>query len=579
LAPTRAVPAPRTSGNSLRSTEKSDSQTSSGPAARPISSPIVPQAVSTKVSTSVPKKGDTPSRGVLLSRSSPNLSVETIGPQKIAVGKESVYEVNLNNSGDVAAEELVVFVSLPAWAEVLGAEVSVGATQVVPVKQGLRQFQWKLGRMEAKSRERLALRIKPLESRPFDLGIRWDYKQVPTQAMIEVQEPKLALHMDGPRDVLFGKRELYRLKVSNIGTGDAENVVIRLQPLGGTEQTAATHNFGTVSAGEERSIEVELTARQAGTLTMKVDVQCDGGVRAEMNEPVVVRRADLKLEVAAPKFQYVDATAHYRVRVSNPGTAAAHDVKITAPLPMGAKLISASEDGRLDSEKKRLFWRLDVLNPNTERILDAKCTLGEPGMCRLEVQATSGEDLTALAEATTQVDAIADLVMDVVDPAGPVAVGEDAFYELRIRNRGTKSASEIDVAVYFSQGIEPVSVEGGQHRISLGQVAFQTVPVLPAGKEIRLKVVARAQTAGSHVCRSELHCRPLGTRLVSEETTHFYLADGTPDTQEETRTAQRRGPIPAPNTGSASGESRQSHSSSSSDSGDRLRPTPAEIRR
>ena len=493
------------------------------------------------------------------SRQSPNLSVETIGPQKIAVGKESVYEVTLNNSGEVAAEELIVFVSLPASAEVLGAEVSVGATQVVPMGQGARQFQWKLGHLDSRSRERLVLRIKPLESRPFDLAIKWDYKQVATQTVIEVQEPKLTLNMDGPRDVLYGKRELYRLKVSNVGTGDAENVVIKLQPLGATEQAAASHNFGTVAAGQERSIEVELTARQAGTLTMKVEVQCDGGARAELNEPVVVRRADLRVDAAAPKFQYVDAVAHYRLRVTNPGTAPAHDVRITALLPAGAKLLSASDDGKLDADKKQVIWKLDMLNPAAERLLDAKCMLSEPGPCKIEFNATSGEELNASAVATTQVEAIADLVMDLVDPIGPVAVGEEAQYELRIRNRGTKSAAEIDVAVYFSQGIEPVSVEGGAHRISLGQVAFQTIPVLPAGKEMRLKVVARAQTAGSHICRTELHCRPLGTRLVSEETTHFFIADTDSAGTEAIRTAERHGPIPAPNTGSTPGNLHQGY--------------------
>ncbi len=59
--------------------------------------------------------------GVLMSRKGPSLSVETLGPRRIAVGRESTYEVGIVNSGEVAGEDLIVFVSMPEWAEVAGA--------------------------------------------------------------------------------------------------------------------------------------------------------------------------------------------------------------------------------------------------------------------------------------------------------------------------------------------------------------------------------------------------------------------------------------------------------------------------
>ena len=67
---------------------------------------------------------------------------------------------------------------------------------------------WVLGRIEARSKEKLALKIIPKQSKPFELAVRWDFKPAPSQAMIEVQEPKLTMRLDGPREVLFGKREV-----------------------------------------------------------------------------------------------------------------------------------------------------------------------------------------------------------------------------------------------------------------------------------------------------------------------------------------------------------------------------------
>ena len=129
---------------------------------------------------------------------------------------------------------------------------------------------------------------------------------------------------------------------------------------------------------------------------------------------------------------------------------------------------------------------------------------------------------------------MADLRLDVKEPDGPVPVGEEAVYEVHVRNRGTKDAEAVQLFAYFSQGIEPTAAEGGTFRIAPGQVAFNPLPTVPAGEEVVLKIRARAEAAGNHVFRAEIHCKPLGTRLVSEQTTRFYLDK--PATQQ----AQRR---------------------------------------
>jgi len=511
--------------------------------------PVVTAPVATPAAPPAVKSEPVERTDVLLARRSPNLSVETIGPRRIAVGKESKYELTMVNSGEVSAEELQVTVDLPNWAEVAGSEPSVGTTQTVSAGVSGRQLQWKLLRLDAKSRERLVLRIVPRESRPFDLGVKWTYRESASQAMIEVQEPKLTLNLEGPREVLFGKKETYKLRVTNVGNGDAENVVIKLYPVGTGLGSAASHNFGTVPAGQERAIEIELTARQTGTLAVKLEVACDGGRRVELSEKVVVRRAALDLEIAGPKRQYVDAAVTYRLRVGNSGSAAAPDVLLTAALPSGMKFQSASDDGQLDADGRHIRWKLDALRPGDEKTVELKCTLVQSGPARLQLDCAS-EDLTATTLAVTEVDAMADLVMDVTDPVGPMAIGQEATYEIRIHNRGSKVAEDLELAAFFSQGIEPTSVEGATHKITLGQVAFPRLPPVAPGADVRLKIRAKAQVAGNHVFRAEMQCRPLGTRLASEETTYFYGNIDAPqvlarsgDTSAQ-RTADRRAESP-----------------------------------
>jgi uncharacterized repeat protein (TIGR01451 family) len=462
--------------------------------------------------------------GVLITRKGAAINVETLGPRRISVGKESTYQVDISNSGEVAGEDLVVFVSLPAWAEVVGAEATSGTAQANATGQVPGTVLWKLGHLDAKGHEQLTLKIIPRQSRPFDLAVRWESRPVASQAMIEVQEPKLILQLEGPREVLYGKKEVYRLKLTNVGNGNAENVSILLMPIGGGENVPAAHKIGVLAAGAEKLLDVELTARQAGNLTIQVDARADAGVHVELAEKVLVRRANLTIDAEGPRVQFVGAATTYAIHVRNAGTAQAQNVHMSVILPAGTDYISGIAGARLDASKRKLEWTIEAINPETVQHFALKCTLGAAGVTRLQVAANGTDDLTAAAAIMTRVDAMANLVLDVTDPQGPVAVGEEASYEIRVRNRGTKEAENVQVFAYFSRGVEPVAADGAPNRLAPGQVLFQPITSLPPGAEVVFKIRAKAEIAGNHVFRAEAHCKPLGTRLV-QEATNLYYAD------------------------------------------------------
>src|SRR5262249_37428358 len=122
----------------------------------------------------------------------------------------------------------------------------------------------------------------------------------------------------------------------------------------------------------------------------------------------------------------------------------------------------------------------------------------------------------------TNVEALADLKLEVVDPQGPSAVGEEIVYEVHIRNRGTKAAENVDVAGFFSNGIEPVNAQGAGNQISPGQIVFKPIAVIGPLSEVVLRIKARADQPGNHVFRTEVSCPSVGAKLASEETTLFY---------------------------------------------------------
>jgi uncharacterized repeat protein (TIGR01451 family) len=340
--------------------------------------------------------------------------------------------------------------------------------------------------------------------------------------MVEVQEPKLAMNLSGPTEVPFGESRIYKLTISNPGNGDTHNVRVSLLPIGRAGEAPASHQLGTLVAGESKTIDIELTARQAGPLSIKAQSFADGGLRAEAATQVLVRRADLTVDIEAPAMKYAGTPGTYLVKLNNTGDAAADGVKLTAVLPLDAKFLSASGGGHLDSQSGQVHWTVGSLPPGAERVLELHCAMNTPGDNRLQASATAQGDLSAAASSNTRVEAIADLKLEVRDPQGPVAVGEQAVYEIRIRNRGTKAARNVDLAVFFSEGLEPTAAEGGAHNIGSGQVVFDPIASIEAGQAAVFHIRAQAADSGNHIFRAEVVCESLKTKLAAEEATHFY---------------------------------------------------------
>ena len=458
----------------------------------------------------------------LFSGQSAILSIEASGPRKVLVGKEATFTFRVRNAGEAAANNVAITINVPAYAEVMGAQVTAGTTRAPTGGDNSGTFEWKIARLEARGRQTLTLRLIPRKSAPLDLAAQWTCSPETSQTLVEVQEPKLLMALSGPEEVLYGQTKIYKLTISNPGNGDAENVVVGLVPFGRASDAAASHKLGTLKAGDSKAIEVELTARQAGAITIKAQAFADGGLRADVTEQVLVRRANLRADIEGPKVKYAGTNCTYRVRVANTGNAAAENVQVAALLPPQAKFLSASGGGRADAEQSRINWTAGSLQPGSERVLELQCSLQASGENRLQVLMTGDDDLSATSITSTRVEAIADLKLEVRDPQGPVPVGEETIYEIVVRNRGTKSAEEVELVIFFSEGLEATSVQGGGYEIGRGQVVLRPIRSIGAGGESVFRVHTRADRGGNHVLRAELVCQSLGTKLSAEEATHFY---------------------------------------------------------
>lgn len=475
----------------------------------------------TKTPPASPKLNAANDEDFLMTQRMPVLVSKVGGPRTIVVGREATYRVLLANRGDIAAEQVVTNVNVPEGAEVVGVESVDGVIE----QQGTSGvIVWRTQRLETGAVAKLDLRLVARTGSPIELGVTHTHKPIDGTTLVEVQEPKLALAIVGPEEVLYGKAQTFRLTISNPGTGTAENVALHLTPPGGDADRRTSHEFGNIGAGEERTVEIELTAREAGQLAVNASASAQNGVAAELTKQVFCRKAELVVDWRGPADRYAGAPAAYYFRVRNPGTAAAPDVVLDVTLPAGFELLPV--EGTPVAKNNSLAYRVGSLEPGAERVIELRGVLRQAGANTIGLRAAATDETRSEAvDAITEVVALADLKLDVLDPKGPVATNQEVIYEIRITNRGSSDAHDVRVVGLFSEGIDPHHVDGETTDMSDGRVAFQTIERLAAGEKRVFKIHARAHEEGTHLFRAEVLCRDLEIKLAAEETTRFFTDD------------------------------------------------------
>lgn len=457
----------------------------------------------------------------LLTQSLPVLVSRVGGPRTIVVGREATYRVLLANRGDVAADGVVTKVRIPEWADVVGAEAAEGAIDPSDSMASAGEIVWRVDHLAAGQMTELDLRLVATAGKPIELAVTHTHRPIDGAATVEVQEPKLALAMSGPSEVDYGRPQTFRLTISNPGTGTAEKVQLTLTPPGSETDRQTTHELGSIAAGAEREVEIELTAREAGQLAINASASAVGDVTADVSKPVFCRKAELVVDWRGPSERYAGAPAVYYFRVRNPGTAPAPEVVLSVELPQGFEPNEGAATPAIENGK--LAYRVGSLKPGEDRYFELRGLMRTAGENTFTLRATAADETRSeRVDALTQVVALADLKLDVVDPRGPIATGQEAEYKIRVTNRGTSDAHEVKIVGLFSEGIEPHHTEGAECSINDGRVAFKTIDRLPVGESKELIIHARAHTAGSHLFRAEVVCRDLDIKLAAEETTRFF---------------------------------------------------------
>jgi uncharacterized repeat protein (TIGR01451 family) len=460
---------------------------------------------------------------------SPQLEVKVSKPAGVVINEEIEYRITVANIGNEPAERVVVNAEIPSWVEVRQIEATTGNVErhLREDGSGVIDLQWKSNRINQGVTETLILRVIPLVSRSIALRVTHSFERPAIVAEVPVREPKLELELLGATEVLWNTTAYYTLLIRNVGTGNAEK--LRLDLLQ-TSSKASFYEFDEpMPPGDEQQMQIEVqVSKEQEHIDILVTATGAHNLKGEVKRRIKVLRPKLEMKIQTAPMHLVDDNAEIVVRIQNMGTADADHVNIRAELPLGAQYVSSSPGGMLAQQQQQnvVEWRGKSIERGDTQTFTLTCRPKREGDCRVSVEASEpGGTVLETGHTSFAVEAISELELVVLKPDKPIELGQEAEYEVKVTNIGTKAAENITVSMLFSRELEPVNVYGSDARHGDGLVVFDIIPVILPKECVALKVYARADQVGAAQVKTQVTGMDfplengLSTRIINRQKT------------------------------------------------------------
>ena len=125
--------------------------------------------------------------------------------------------------------------------------------------------------------------------------------------------------------------------------------------------------------------------------------------------------------------------------------------------------------------------------------------------------------------ARTKVMTIAALLLEAVDVADPVRVGENVVYRITVTNQGSGPDTNIRITAKLPAELQYASATGVTEATAEGQtVKFAPVATLAAGRSAKWELTATAKQAGDVRFEVQLESDSLTKPALKSEPTRLY---------------------------------------------------------
>jgi uncharacterized repeat protein (TIGR01451 family) len=132
-------------------------------------------------------------------------------------------------------------------------------------------------------------------------------------------------------------------------------------------------------------------------------------------------------------------------------------------------------------------------------------------------------DLRAIATQQTELIALPDLMLAVVDNQGTVPQGEEVTYTIVVKNQGEAPDQNVQITAEMPAELEFVQADGPTDVKSDGQqLTFAPIETLEPNQRAVYKVTAKAAGEGEVLFRTQLSSQGMSRTATAEEPTQLF---------------------------------------------------------
>lgn len=453
---------------------------------------------------------------------SPELALAKSCPASVHAGDNSQIRLSVSNPGKVAADEVVVRETLPAGMTLVSAPQA-------QVQDGT--LSWNLGSLAAGASTTLGYTARTAKPGGYAFGsaaTSGEGLSASASCNVNAVAADLSITKACPAVAIVGDQVEYPVTITNKGSGEATNVLVRDVVPGGMKhasgQPVVEWKVGTLAPGASASEKFVFAAEQMGTQINTAKYSADRDLAGAAQCMTEVKKPAIDVEKSGPDKRFLGRPASYVITASNPGNAAAGNVVVTDLVPVGMSFQSAGQGGAYDAQTRSVSWKLGELAAGASARLDVTLAGERAGKPCNVATVTADRGLTDSAQVCTEVAGIPALLLEVVDNPDPVEVGSGTTYTIRVTNQGTADATNVVIQSMLADGEELVKASGASAAsVSGAQVQFAPVPTLAPAQVVEYLVEVKAVKATGDVrFRVMMNADQLSDAVREEESTRLY---------------------------------------------------------
>jgi uncharacterized repeat protein (TIGR01451 family) len=322
----------------------------------------------------------------------PKLVVKVRAPEKVLLGDPANVVLTVSNPGDHPAEHVRITAMLPE-----GLECVRGP-----------KLNFDLGTLGAGENRTLTVPCTARAAGPLKCEISGEADgglKSGDVVSLSVVQPRLDLAVAGPKLRYLDRRGTYTVKITNPGEVPATNVFVTERVPAGFKFVAADSGgqfdgptsavkwfLGELGAGESKEVKFELMAAAPGEFTHSVSVHAARGMKAEQTLKTVVEglSAILMEVVDVDDPVEVGSETAYEIKVTNTGSKAETDLKLTCTLPPQVKLKAVQGPVKYEvAGNEVIFQSLARLAPRADVVYKVTVTAVQKGDARFKASLTT----------------------------------------------------------------------------------------------------------------------------------------------------------------------------------------------